>query len=71
MNGEVRVDVCALPCVKQMASGNLLQRAGSSAQCSVRTWTDGLGWEGGPRGRVIHIYMTDSHCCRAETNTAL
>jgi len=71
MTWEIRVDVCALPCVKQIASGDLLQSSGSSAQCSVMTWIDGMGWEGGPRGRDIHIYITDSHCCTAETNTAL
>ena len=42
---EIRVDVCALPCVKQIASGDLLQSSGSSAQCSVMTWIDGQEWD--------------------------
>ena len=37
MNWEVEIDICALPCVKQIASGNLLNSAGSSALCSVVT----------------------------------
>ena len=37
MNWETEIDVCALPCVKLIASGNLLCSAGSSAQCSVVT----------------------------------
>ena len=64
-------DIHTLPCVKQTAGGELLHSTGSSAQCSVMTWIEGMGWEGGPRGRDIHIYITDSHCCTAETNTAL
>ena len=35
MNWEIGVDIYALPCVKQIASGNLLYSAGSSARCSV------------------------------------
>ena len=34
MNWEIGIDVCALPCVKQLASGNLLYSAGSSTRCS-------------------------------------
>ena len=37
MNWKIGIDICALPCVKQIASGNLLYNAGSSAQCSVVT----------------------------------
>ena len=35
MNWEFGIDVYALPCIKQRASGNLL--SGSSAQCPVVT----------------------------------
>ena len=35
MNWEFGIDVCALPCVKQIACGNLPYRR--SAQCSVVT----------------------------------
>ena len=44
MNWEIGIDVYALLCVKQIASGNLLYTAGSSAQCSVMTWMGGMGW---------------------------
>ena len=37
MNWEIGIDVCALPCVKQIASGNLLYSAENSAPCSVVT----------------------------------
>ena len=48
MNWEIRIDVHVLPCVKQIASGNLLYSTGSSVQCSVMTEVDGIG--GGQRG---------------------
>ena len=34
---KVGIDVCALPCVKQMAAGDLQYSAGSSAWCSAVT----------------------------------
>ena len=37
MNWEIGIDICALPCVKQIASGNLLYNTGSSAWCSMMT----------------------------------
>ena len=37
MNWEVRTDIYILPCVKRIASGNLLNSIGSSAGCSVMT----------------------------------
>ena len=37
MNREPGIDVFALPCAKQIASGNLLYSTGGSAQCSVVT----------------------------------
>ena len=53
MNWEFGIDVYALPCIKQRASGNLL--SGSSARCSVATEMGGMrgcgrevdskGWE--------------------------
>ena len=61
-----------LSCVKQMASGNLWYRTGSSVQCSVMTQRGGM-WVGGREaqdGGDIYIFMTDSHCM-AETNTTL
>ena len=35
MNWEIKIDVCALPCVKQIPSGDLLYNAGNSAWSSV------------------------------------
>ena len=37
MNRVPGIDVCALPCAKQIASGNRLYSTGGSAQCSVVT----------------------------------
>ena len=37
MNWEIEMDMYTLPCVKQIASGNLLYSTGKSAQCSVVT----------------------------------
>ena len=37
MNWEIGIDICALPCVKQITSGNLLYSTGSSAWWSVVT----------------------------------
>ena len=37
MNWEIGIDICALPCVKQVASGNMLYSARISGQCSVVT----------------------------------
>ena len=37
MNWEIRIDVRELPCVKQIADGNLLYSAGGSALCSEVT----------------------------------
>ena len=62
-----------LPCGKQIVGGKLLYNARSSAQCSVMTQRNGMGesgreaWEAGD----MCIFIDDSHCCKAETNTAL
>ena len=72
-NWEIRFDINTLPCVKQIAGGNLLYSTGSSAQCSVTTYMGDGGWggrevqEGGDRC----IHMADSLHCTAETNTTL
>ena len=53
-----------------MASGNLLNSAGSSVQCSVMTWRDGM-WPGGGRkaqeGGDMCRHIDGSLCWRAET----
>ena len=51
MNWEVEIDICALPYVKEIAHGRVLSSTKSSAWCSVMTSIDGIGVEGGPRGR--------------------
>ena len=75
MNWEIGIDVCELPCIKQIASGDLLCSAGSSAWCSVVTWIGGMGvgWSGKEvqEGGDICIHIADSLCCTAETNTTL
>ena len=48
------IDVCALPCVNQITSENLLHSPERSAWCFVVTEMYGMGvegWEGGSRGR--------------------
>ena len=37
MNWGIGIDICALTCVKQIATGNLLNSVGSSAPCSLVT----------------------------------
>ena len=75
MNWVIGIDICALPCVKQIASGNLLCSAGSSARCSIMTYLG--GWDGGGCGREVQeggeicIHTADSLHCTAETNTTL
>ena len=59
MNWEIRTDVCAPPCVKQIASKSLpLYSAGSAAQCSW--WPRGVGWRGRSKreGTDIYIWLT-------------
>jgi len=51
MNWETRTDMCTLPCVKQIASENLLHSMGSSARCSVMTTAGKVGREVSSRGR--------------------
>ena len=49
--------IYTLPCVKQIASGNMLYSAGSSAWCFVMTQMGAMGrGEGDPRGRG-YMYM--------------
>ena len=60
-NLESSIEIYILPCVKQIASGKLLYKRGSSAWCSVMTWRSGVvgGREGGSRRRryiYTHTY---------------
>ena len=73
MNWEIEIDVCALPCLKHITSGNLLYSAGSSAQCSVVAWMGGMGVgrkEGQEEGDIC-IHIADLLCYTAEMNTTL
>jgi len=69
----MRTDICTVPYVKQVASGNPLYSTGSSALCSVMTWRGGMGWQvGGSSTReYICLHTADSLCCTAENNTTL
>ena len=42
VNWDIEISVCSLPCVNQIASGNLLCRAEISAWCSVVTSIVGM-----------------------------
>ena len=71
MNWESSVDTYTLPCVKQIASGNLLCNTGSSARCSEMTWRGGTGDGEAQEGGNIGVHIADPLCCTAETNTTL
>ena len=67
MNQEIRTDIYTLPCVKQIASGNLLH----NRELSLVLCDDLEGCDAGEvqEGGDICIYIADSLCCRAETST--
>ena len=76
MNWESGVETYTLPRVKQIASEKLLDKPGSSARCSVMTQRSRMVGEREVEGRFkwggdIYIFMADSCCCTAETNTTL
>ena len=55
MNWEAGIDIRALSCVKQIASGNLQHSTRSSSRCSVATQMRGIrGW--GPRSGYMDTY---------------
>ena len=68
--GTIFLDSTDMPCVKQMASGNLRYSTGSSARCSVMTQMGGMRGEV-QEGGDICIHIADSLRCTAETNTTL
>ena len=70
-NREIRFDINTLPCVKWIASGNLLYSTGSSAWCSVTTQMGGRGRGEVREGGDVCIHTADSLHCTAETNTTL
>ena len=58
MKLEGKIDICTLPCAKQLASEEQPYSTGSSAWCSATTWKVGLEWwEGGSKERgYVYIY---------------
>ena len=70
MNWEFGTDIYIPPCVKQIASGNLLYSARSSARCSVMTQGVGRGvQEEAQEGGDMCICVVGLLCCATETNT--
>ena len=74
MNWEIAIDVCALPCVKEIASRNPLYSAG--AQLGALWCPRWVGWGrlGGRsirEGIYIYIHIADSLRSTAGTNTTL
>ena len=63
MNWKIGIDVCALPCVKQIASRNILYSTASSAWYSMVTQMDRIEGVGGRSKR--EIYISDSLHCTA------
>ena len=57
MNWEIGTDIYTLPCVKQIASGNLLYSTGSSVQPSVVTWMGGMVGRSKREGIYVHIQL--------------
>lgn len=74
-NWDISIDICALPCVKQIASGELAikhRKLSSILRDDLNGWDVGLG--GGGRevqgGReYMYIYVVDSLYCTVETST--
>ena len=65
MNWEFGIDIYTLLCIIQITNENLLYRELYSMLCG-----DLNGKEISER-KDIHIHITDSLCCTAETNTTL
>ena len=71
MNWETGIEVCAVSCTKQIASGNLLYSTGSSARCSLVTSRGGMGGGGVQKEGTTCIHVAGLLHCAAETSTAL
>ena len=73
INWGIEIDIYTVPCVKQVASRNLLYSTG--AQLDVLWWPRWVGWGWGEgeaqEGRDICKHIGDLLCCSAETNTTL
>ena len=67
INWEIGIDIYTLLHIKQITNKNLLYSTGNSTQYSVMTY---MGKES-KKEWIICICITDSLCCRAETNTTL
>ena len=70
-NGEIRIDIRTLPCVKRPA----MEAAGQHGECISGLCDDLGGWVGDGRsvqeGENICIHIADSLHCAAETNRIL
>ena len=60
MNWEIGIDIYTLPCVRQVASGNLLYSTGSTVRCSVVTYMGGMVGRGSKR-EGIYVYIKLIH----------
>lgn len=75
VNWGIRIHTYTLPCVGSW--GNLLQSTGSSAECSVRTYTGGVVGgvskreQGCPKGRVYVYTHSLFILLYSRTNTTL
>ena len=73
MNWESSMEIHTLPCVKWIANGKLLHRAGSLAWClwNIQGW-DGMGGRTEVQeGADMCLPLTDSCWCMVETGTTL
>ena len=74
MNWATSLDIYPLPRVKQIASGKLMCRRGSSAWtelCDVLEEGDGVSGKEAQKGGFLCICIADSLHCIAEANTTL
>jgi len=73
-NWESSTDIYTSPCIKQITSGKLLCGTGSSARCSVATYSGGMGVEGeweAQEGGDTYTHTADSSRCTAKTNNTV
>ena len=63
MNCETGIDVCALPCVKQIPSGNLWYSVGNLARYSmIHRWMERVErWDRRLKREGIYVYISTVH----------
>ena len=70
VNWDIRIDMYTPPCVKQIASGDLLYGTRNLVWCSVMT--RGVGWAGEVQeGGDVCTHIAEPLHCPAEANTVL